>query len=169
MRLEDIANQSETPLDAEQELADRFKNHEKIQYDVKTNLYSYKVRSFRLAYLIDPNGVYPTKHEYNFRNKASLLTEIQRQTRKGNGISVKVLKESWKEAASAIEELEKEGEVLVTRTVKDSQLRMVFWNEVKPTEEQGGMAVDKGAFVMPFIADSWGDSFGQSLLTYGTH
>lgn len=124
MRLEDIANQSETPLDAEPELADRFKNHEKIQYDVKTNLYSYK-------------------HEYNFRNKASLLTEIQRQTRKGNGISVKVLKESWKEAASAIEELEKEGEVLVTRTVKDSQLRMVFWNEVKPTEEQGGMAVDK--------------------------
>lgn len=54
------------------------------------------------------------------------------------------LKESWKEAPQAIEELEKEGEVLVTRTAKDGQLRMVFWNEIKPTEEDGGMHVEKG-------------------------
>jgi transcription initiation factor TFIIE subunit beta len=72
------------------------------------------------------------------------LTEIQRQTRKGGGLSVRALKESWKEAPQAIEELEKEGEVLVTRTVKDGQLRMVFWNEIKPTEEEGGMLVEKG-------------------------
>jgi len=57
---------------------------------------------------------------------------------------VRALKESWKEAPQAIEELEKEGEVLVTRTVKDGQLRMVFWNELKPTEEEGGMLVEKG-------------------------
>jgi transcription initiation factor TFIIE subunit beta len=55
------------------------------------------------------------------------------------------LKESWKEAPAAIEELEKEGEVLVTRTVKDGQLRMVFWNEIKPTEDSGGMQVEQGA------------------------
>ena len=79
------------------------------------------------------------------RNKAALLTEIQRQTRKGGGLSVRTLKESWKEAPQAIEELEKDGEVYVTRTLKDGQMRMVFWNEVKPNEEQGGMAVDKGA------------------------
>jgi transcription initiation factor TFIIE subunit beta len=85
-----------------------------------------------------------TQHEFNFRNKAALLTEIQRQTRKGGGISVRALKESWKEAPVAIEELEKEGEVLVTRTVKDGQLRMVFWNEIKPDEESGGMGVEKG-------------------------
>jgi transcription initiation factor TFIIE subunit beta len=54
------------------------------------------------------------------------------------------LKESWKEAPQAIEELENEGEVLVTRTVKDGQLRMVFWNEIKPTEESGGVPVEKG-------------------------
>ena len=78
------------------------------------------------------------------RNKAALLTEIQRQTRKGGGLSVRTLKESWKEAPQAIEELEKEGEVYVTRTLKDGQMRMVFWNEVKPNEEQGGMAVEKG-------------------------
>ena len=48
-------------------------------------------------------------------------------------------------APAAIEELEKEGEVLVTRTQKDGQLRMVFWNEVKPTEDAGGKRVDQGA------------------------
>lgn len=72
------------------------------------------------------------------------MTEIERQTKKGGGISVRVLKESWKEAPQAIEELEKEGEVLVTRTMKDGQLRMVFWNEIKPTESGGGQHVEKG-------------------------
>ena len=85
------------------------------------------------------------QHDYNVRTKAALLTEIQRQTRKGGGLSIRALKESWKEAAQAVEELEKEGEVIVTRTLKDGQMRMVFWNEVKPTEEQGGMPVEKGA------------------------
>jgi transcription initiation factor TFIIE subunit beta len=43
--------------------------------------------------------------------------------------------------------LEKEGEVLVTRTVKDGQLRMVFWNEIKG-EENGGVPVEKGWFFL---------------------
>ncbi|KAK2463197.1 hypothetical protein APHAL10511_004852 [Amanita phalloides] len=123
MRLQDLAIVTNTPLDTDSVLLERFRSHDRVQYDPKTDLYSYK-------------------HEFNFRNKAALLTEIQRQTRKGGGISVRVLKESWKEAPQAIEELEKEGEVLVTRTVKDGQLRMVFWNEVKPTEEEGGVAVE---------------------------
>ena len=79
------------------------------------------------------------------RNKASLLTEIQKHTKNGGGLSVRQLKESWKEAPQAIEELEKEGEVYVTRTLKDGQLRMVFWNEIKPNEESGGTQVEKGA------------------------
>lgn len=58
---------------------------------------------------------------------------------------MRVLKESWKDAPTAIEELEKEGEVLVTRTQKDGQLRMVFWNEIKPNEDDGGVPVEKGA------------------------
>lgn len=87
------------------------------------------------------------QHDYNVRNKAALLTEIQRQTRKGGGLSVRTLKESWKEAPSAIEELEKEGEVFVTRTQKDGQMRMVFWNEIKPNEENGGMAAEQGPVV----------------------
>jgi transcription initiation factor TFIIE subunit beta len=35
---------------------------------------------------------------------------------------------------------------MVTRTVKDGQLRMVFWNEIKPNEEAGGMPVEQGEF-----------------------
>ncbi|KAF8816909.1 transcription initiation factor IIE, beta subunit [Phlegmacium glaucopus] len=124
MRLQDLAIVTNTPLDTDVVLLEKFKAHDRIQWDPKTDLYSYK-------------------HEYSFRNKAALMTEIQRQTRKGGGISVRALKESWKEAPQAIEELEKEGEVLVTRTAKDGQPRMVFWNEIKPTEESGGMSVEK--------------------------
>ncbi|KAF8637747.1 hypothetical protein AX17_002605 [Amanita inopinata Kibby_2008] len=130
MRLQDLAIVTNTPLDADPVLLERFRAHDRVQYDPKTDLYSYK-------------------HEFNFRNKVALLTEIQRQTRKGGGLSVRALKESWKEAPQAIEELEKEGEVLVTRTVKDGQLRMVFWNELKPTEDVGGMSVEKGMSSRP--------------------
>jgi transcription initiation factor TFIIE subunit beta len=124
MRLQDIAIVTNTPLDTDPVLLEKFRSHDRIQYDPKTDLYSYR-------------------HDFNFRNKAALLTEIQRQTRKGGGIPVRALKESWKEAPQAIEELEKEGEVLVTRTIKDGQLRMVFWNEIKPGEESGGTQVEK--------------------------
>ncbi|KAI0070964.1 transcription initiation factor IIE subunit beta [Panus rudis PR-1116 ss-1] len=124
MRLDDLAIVNEIPLLTDKVLLEKFKAHDRVIHDPKTDLYSYR-------------------HDFNVRSKAALLTEIQRQTRKGGGLSVRTLKESWKEAPQAIEELEKEGEVYVTRTMKDGQLRMVFWNEIKPTEEQGGMQVEK--------------------------
>ncbi|KAG2745985.1 transcription initiation factor IIE, beta subunit [Suillus brevipes Sb2] len=127
MRLQDIAIVTNTPLETDAVLLEKFKSHDRILWDPKTDLYSYR-------------------HEFSFRNKAALLTEIQRQTRKGGGIPVRALKESWKEAPLAIEELEKEGDVLVTRTVKDGQLRMVFWNEIKPDDESGGKQVEKEFF-----------------------
>jgi transcription initiation factor TFIIE subunit beta len=88
------------------------------------------------------------QHDYTFKNKASLLTEIQRKTQNGGGISVRLLKESWKEAPQAVEELEKEGNVLVTRTVKDGHMRLVFWNEIRPDEESGGMQVEQGMYCL---------------------
>ncbi|THG95402.1 hypothetical protein EW026_g6245 [Hermanssonia centrifuga] len=124
MRLQDLAIITNTPLDTDKVLLEKFKAHDRVLHDPKTDLYSYR-------------------HDFNVRNKASLLTEIQRQTRKGGGLSVRTLKESWKEAPQAIEELEKDGEVYVTRTLKDGQLRMVFWNEIKPEEEGAGMQVEK--------------------------
>ncbi|KAF7340023.1 Transcription initiation factor IIE subunit beta [Mycena venus] len=135
-RLEDIALLTNTPLLEDPVLLEKFKAHDRIEYNPKTDLYSYK-------------------HEYNFRNKPALLTEIQRATKNGRGIHVKALKEAWKEAPQAVEELEAEGEVLVTRTVKDGQLRMVFWNEIKPTEEAGGMPVEQGKFLMIEFMDLW--------------
>ncbi|KAF7793556.1 hypothetical protein EIP86_004670 [Pleurotus ostreatoroseus] len=124
MRLQDLAIITGIPIDTDKVLLEKFRSHDRVVHDQKTDLYSYR-------------------HDYNVRNKASLLTEIQRQTRKGGGLSVRTLKESWKEAPQAIEELEKEGEVYVTRTLKDGQLRMVFWNEIKPEEEGAGKMVEK--------------------------
>ncbi|EAU88000.1 transcription initiation factor IIE subunit beta [Coprinopsis cinerea okayama7 len=124
IRLDDLAAYTSTPVNTDPVLLEKFKAHDRVVYDPKTDLYSYK-------------------SDFTFRNKASLLTEIQRQTRKGGGLSVRALKDSWKEAPAAIEELEQEGDVLVTRTTKDGQLRMVFWNEIKPTDEAGGKRVDQ--------------------------
>jgi len=123
MRLSDLAIITNTPLDTDRVLLEKFKHHDRVAYDPKTDLYSYK-------------------HDFNVRSKPELLTEIQRQTRKGHGLSVRSLKESWKEAPQAVEELEKEGLVFVTRTVKDGQLRMVFFNEVKG-DDQGPIEVDQ--------------------------
>ncbi|KZV72420.1 transcription initiation factor IIE subunit beta [Peniophora sp. CONT] len=111
-RIEDISIVTNTPLDTNQALLDKFLKHERVEYDPKTKLYSYK-------------------HEYNIRNKAALLTEIQRETRRGGGFSVKIIKESWPSAPTALEELEKEGDVFITRTNKDGAMKMVYWNETK--------------------------------------
>jgi len=167
MRLQDIAIVTNTPLDTDSILLEKFKAHDRIAWDPKTDLYSYKVT---LSLLFDVAKLISLQHEFNFRNKAALLTEIQRQTRKGGGISVRALKESWKEAPAAIEELEKEGEVLVTRTVKDGQLRMVFWNEIKPTEDSGGTQVEQGAFslfpfFLPVKSENGGAEFRNTMLT----
>ncbi|KAI0092271.1 transcription initiation factor IIE subunit beta [Irpex rosettiformis] len=124
MRLQDLAIITDTPLDTDMLLLEKFKAHDRVVHDPKTDLYSYK-------------------HDYDVRNKISLLTEIKKHTKNGGGLSVRTLKESWKEAPQAIEELEKEGEVYVTRTLKDGQLRMVFWNEIRPGEEGEGSQVEK--------------------------
>ncbi|KAF6750338.1 hypothetical protein DFP72DRAFT_851721 [Ephemerocybe angulata] len=42
MRLEDIALFTDTPLDTDLMLREKFKAHDKIQFDHKTGLYSYK-------------------------------------------------------------------------------------------------------------------------------
>ncbi|KAF8583431.1 hypothetical protein K439DRAFT_64658 [Ramaria rubella] len=124
MRLQELAIVTDTPLMTDVVLLEKFKAHDRVVHDPKTDLYSYR-------------------NDYTFKNKAALLIEIQRHTRHGGGLSVRTLKESWKEAPQAIEELEKEGDVLVTRTVKDGQMRFVFWNEVRPDEENGGMLVEQ--------------------------
>jgi transcription initiation factor TFIIE subunit beta len=43
MRLQDIAIVTNTPLDADPLLLEKFKAHDRIAWDPKTDLYSYKV------------------------------------------------------------------------------------------------------------------------------
>lgn len=43
MRLQDIAIVTNTPLDSDHVLLERFKAHDRIAWDPKTDLYSYKV------------------------------------------------------------------------------------------------------------------------------
>ena len=46
MRLQDLAIVTNTPLDTDAVLLDRFRGHDRVQYDPKTDLYSYKVCLF---------------------------------------------------------------------------------------------------------------------------
>jgi len=43
MRLEDIAIVTNTPLTTDLALLEKFKHHDRVAYDPKTDLYSYKV------------------------------------------------------------------------------------------------------------------------------
>lgn len=45
MRLQDIAIVTSTPLDTDMVLLEKFKSHDRVQYDPKTGLYSYRVRA----------------------------------------------------------------------------------------------------------------------------
>ena len=54
-------------------------------------------------------------------------------------MTLKKLQESWPPVKAAIEELEKEGKVLVIRTGgssdRDGQIKMVFWDELPPVKK----------------------------------
>jgi len=43
MRLEDIAIVTNTPLTTDSALLEKFKHHDRVAYDPKTDLFSYKV------------------------------------------------------------------------------------------------------------------------------
>ncbi|KAG8905173.1 hypothetical protein FRB99_000587 [Tulasnella sp. 403] len=87
------------------------------------------------------NGLYTWKRVYASRTPEQLLNEIRTKGRDGGGLSVKQLKEGFPDVVQHIEELERQGHVLVTRATKDNQPKHVFWNEI--TVEQGGKQVDE--------------------------
>jgi TFIIE beta subunit core domain len=43
MRLDDLAIRTQTPLDVDKVLFEKFRAHERVEFDIKTNLYSFKV------------------------------------------------------------------------------------------------------------------------------
>jgi hypothetical protein len=52
MRLQDIAIVTNTPLDTDPVLLEKFKAHDRVQWDPRTDLYSYKVLLLYFPYAI---------------------------------------------------------------------------------------------------------------------
>ncbi|KAF9517327.1 hypothetical protein BS47DRAFT_1290997, partial [Hydnum rufescens UP504] len=129
MSLRELSIMTESVLETDPEMLARFEAHENV---IKNPI----------------NGLYSYRHE-TFATRDDLLKEIKSHTRRGGGLSVALLKQTWSGAPAVIEELEKEGLVLVTRTGgpsrdangnKDPIPKMVFWNDIPPTD--GGKQVE---------------------------
>ena len=43
MRLEDLVIRTQTPIDTDKVLFEKFRAHERVEFDPRTNLYSFKV------------------------------------------------------------------------------------------------------------------------------
>lgn len=83
-----------------------------------------------------PRTLVPFPHsqpDFSIRNNAELLALLRRYSPRG-GMLVKKLQESWPNAKHAIEELERDGKVMVLRTggnaEREGQMKMVFWDEM---------------------------------------
>ncbi|KAL7414502.1 hypothetical protein BDY24DRAFT_385430 [Mrakia frigida] len=109
-------------LQYDQAAQDLLKEHEKIKFDERTKLFSYKA-------------------DHQISTPASLLATIKLHKDKAGGVSVKSLRESWAGSQQALEELIKEGDVLPMKIGKEGKYRQVFWNEVGL--ERGGKQVDQ--------------------------
>jgi len=73
-------------------------------------------------------GVYRFRPPHNVRSADELEAYLQRQTT-AQGIQVKELKEGWPGALDAIDALEAQGKLLVTRNKKDNTAKMVWPND----------------------------------------
>lgn len=128
MRLEELAIYSKVEdLLHNADLLAAFRTHEKVQWDEKTDLYSYKP-------------------DYLLKSNADLLALLRRYSPRG-GMLVKKLQESWPNAKQAIEELEKEGKVMVIRTggssEREGHVKMVFWDELGQETAEKKYKVDE--------------------------
>ncbi|KAI9675501.1 MAG: hypothetical protein M1829_003305 [Trizodia sp. TS-e1964] len=71
---------------------------------------------------------YRFRPKHNIRNGEELQRFLQAQV-SAHGLSVKELKDGWTGAEDAIDKLEKEKKILVTRNKKDNHSRMVWAND----------------------------------------
>lgn len=87
--------------------------HEKVNYDPKG---------------ANGEGTFNFRPPHNIRSAEQLLQKLQSQPT-GAGMSVRELREGWPNVEEAINDLEKEGKVLVTRNKKDDHAKMVWAND----------------------------------------
>lgn len=73
-------------------------------------------------------GTFSFRPPHNIRSEEQLLQKLQSQTTM-TGILVKDLKEGWPGVEQAIDKLEQEGKLLVTRNKKDNHPKMVWAND----------------------------------------
>jgi hypothetical protein len=131
-------------------LQEMLKRHERVIWDSRTGLFSYKVRrdQARAHGLSSSRGwtrppPRPRQADHNISTPAQLLSAIKAAKDKSGGVAVRSLKESWSGTQQVLDELIERGDVLPMRPKKDGPFKTVFWNEVDL--ERGGRAVDKGA------------------------
>ncbi|KAI3487479.1 hypothetical protein L1887_48583 [Cichorium endivia] len=134
VRLEDFALSQGLPalLNPNSGLFARFKVHDRVMYDAKTDLWMYKP-------------------DYDLRTPADLVALLKdRYLNPGNGagnssaagMRLAELRESYPAARDAIEELSKaepreDREVLVLRGQRDGAIKQVFWNPLRGKEAKG--------------------------------
>ncbi|KAJ0425137.1 transcription initiation factor TFIIE, beta subunit [Aspergillus carlsbadensis] len=87
--------------------------HEKVEYDPKG---------------ANGEGTFSFRPPHNIRTAEQLLRKLQVQST-GVGMSVRELREGWPNVEDAINKLEKEGKLLVTRNKKDDHAKMVWAND----------------------------------------
>jgi transcription initiation factor TFIIE subunit beta len=87
--------------------------HEKVNYDPKG---------------ANGEGTFSFRPLHNIRTAEQLLQKLQSQTTAA-GMSVRELREGWPNVEDTINQLEKEGKLLVTRNKKDDHAKMVWAND----------------------------------------
>ena len=89
------------------------KNHEKVDYDPKND---------------GGEGTFSFRPAHNIRSSDKLLGHLQSQPT-AQGLSVRDLKDGWPGAEAAIDDLENQRKLLVTRNKKDNHAKMVWPND----------------------------------------
>jgi transcription initiation factor TFIIE subunit beta len=74
------------------------------------------------------SGTFMHRPLINVRTKKDLIAYLQNKP-DAQGVSVKDLKDGWLECEEAIDDLERDHKILVTRTKKDNHARMVWSND----------------------------------------
>ncbi|PYI29238.1 transcription initiation factor IIE, beta subunit [Aspergillus indologenus CBS 114.80] len=87
--------------------------HDKVQYDPRG---------------ANGEGTFSFRPPHNIRSAEQLLKKLQAQST-GAGMSVRELREGWPNVEDTINQLEKEGKLLVTRNKKDDHAKMVWAND----------------------------------------
>ncbi|TVY71462.1 Transcription initiation factor IIE subunit beta [Lachnellula suecica] len=99
-------------------IATILKRHDRVKWSPDPQL---KVQTW-------DSGFFRHQPIINVRSKKDLITYLQIKP-DAQGVAVKDLKDGWPDCEDAIDELEDEHKILVTRTKKDSHARMVWVND----------------------------------------